>query len=98
MADAQALILEVLKKGEPTRVIVEPTNTRAVPPDAAKNCHGIVPTIVFIRHDGWSLGAPKHLEEYAESAGKVDGWVAVIRDFQFALKEFRSYGISIFDE
>ncbi|MDP2908675.1 MAG: hypothetical protein Q8N77_02620 [Nanoarchaeota archaeon] len=37
----------------------------AVQPKIAERDHGITPDIVFIRDDGWTLGAPKIYEDIA---------------------------------
>lgn len=80
---------DVLTNG-PTRMLITPSTTVAVPTITARKDYGIVPTIVFLRHNGWTLGAPKHLEKEAEAFGKIDGWIAVMRDYQFKLDCFQS--------
>lgn len=40
--------------------------------------HGIVPDIVFIRNDGWTLGAPGHLEAEAYELWQNE-WVGFMR-------------------
>jgi hypothetical protein len=44
---------------KPTRVLVEPNY--GVPYDRALREYKTVPDVIFVRHDGWSLGAPKRL-------------------------------------
>ena len=49
----------------PTRVIVN-RDGKGMTPKRAREFHGITPDIVFIRDDGWSLGAPKRFADIAE--------------------------------
>lgn len=61
------------------------------PADKARKCYGIVPTTVFLRWDGWTLGVPKHLEEDAVVLGKfLFSWIAIMRDYQHKLDCFQS--------
>ncbi len=59
----------------PFRVVINDQGY-AVSPEEAK-ADGVIPDIIFIRDDGWSLGAPALLTDVAESLWK-DKWVAVI--------------------
>ena len=90
MIDPGKTTLEILEKG-PKRVMITPGGS-AMPPDLARIWHGIVPVIVFVRSDGWSLGVPKHLEKKAEAIWKNE-WAFVLRDFQQRLAEFKSTAI-----
>lgn len=49
---------------KPNRVMVDETG-RALSPARAKRDYGRVPVIVLEREDGWRLGAPRGLVEYA---------------------------------
>jgi hypothetical protein len=49
-----------------SRVVVDEHGT-AVPYVRARDHHQIQPAIVFIREDGWTLGAPKQFETVAYS-------------------------------
>ncbi len=62
-----------IKLHGPSRVLVEPDY--AVPCKKAREEYGINPDVIFIREDGWSLGAPKSLEQ---DAVKMWTWVAFI--------------------
>jgi hypothetical protein len=42
-----------------TRVMI--SESEAVPPIKARKHYGIEPTVIFIRNDGWTLGAPDDL-------------------------------------
>lgn len=42
--------------------------------ERAMNDHHTIPEVIFLRNDGWSLGAPKHLERYAFRMWESD-WV-----------------------
>lgn len=39
---------------------------------------GVVPDVIFIRNDGWSLGAPKRLESAAHRLW-ADEWIGFVR-------------------
>lgn len=64
-------LVEQIKMNGPTRVLINQYEGR--PPSVAD----IKPDVVFLRKDGWSLGAPKHLIKYAEELW-ADEWVFVI--------------------
>lgn len=66
----------ILKEG-PTRVVVN-EGGNAVPPEQAKSEFGLVPTVIFLRNDGWSLGAPRHLEGTAKKLWK-GSWIGIAR-------------------
>lgn len=59
----------------PRRVLVEGGYGEL--PSRAKKDYDIEPDIIFIRNDGWSLGAPDHLADNAEKlwAGR---WIGVL--------------------
>lgn len=60
---------------EPTRVLInEELEARSAPRAKAI---GVVPDVIFVRDDGWSLGAPKRLEQAARSSWQghwVERW------------------------
>ena len=58
----------------PVRVVVRKDGL-AVPPSTAEKQYRTKADVVFIRDDGWSLGAPKKFEEVAYSLW-TDKWVA----------------------
>lgn len=60
----------------PTRVLVNEDGI-AVKPRRAREVYDITPDIVFIRDDGWSLGAPKHLADIAEAIWENE-WKGVL--------------------
>jgi len=60
----------------PTRVVVS-GDGEAKPPLKAKREDDIEPDIIFIRDDGWSLGAPAVFKEVADGMCAGD-WVCVI--------------------
>jgi hypothetical protein len=74
--DLEAVAEAVLVRG-PTRVLVSQSGD-ALPPRRAKIDHGISWDIVFIRDDGWSLGAPSALEAIAYSIWP-DKWIGFVR-------------------
>lgn len=70
----------VLKHG-PTRVLVSKEGA-ALPPQQA----AVRPDVIFIRDDGWSLGAPKALTETAHRM-YLDQWIGVM----LSSNDVRSY-------
>ena len=62
----------------PKRVMIN--DHEATTPYRAKDEHGIEPSIVFLRDDGWTLGAPEHLRGAAQSLW-ADTWVAVMENY-----------------
>ncbi len=59
------------------RVVVS-SNGEAISPFRAKSDHDIQPEIIYVRDDGWALGAPKQFASVAFDlwAGNwVDSWV-----------------------
>jgi len=56
-------IRETILNG-PTRVVIDESG-EATTPGCAKDDHGIVPTVIFLRDDGWTLGAPEQFREVA---------------------------------
>lgn len=64
-----------LRRG-PDRVLIGADGT-AVPPRRAREEYGIVPDVVFVRNDGWSLGAPIELRVAAYGLWE-DEWITVI--------------------
>lgn len=58
----------------PSRVVVD-AEGYAVPSRRAREQHGIIPDIIFIRKDGWSLGTPA-VHQKAAYGLWADEWVA----------------------
>lgn len=75
--DVQAAVGKIIAEG-PTRVVVNEGGT-AVPPNVAAELYQVKPDVIFIREDGWSFGAPHHLEEVAVKMWEGD-WVAFMQD------------------
>lgn len=74
MADLDALARNIKKSG-PARVMVE--EDYAVSYQRALADYQVVPTVVFIRDDDWSLGAPDGMIEFARLIWERE-WVAVL--------------------
>lgn len=55
--ELKSIRAQIFRKG-PTRVVVD-SKGYATTPDMALRDYGIVPDIVYIRNDGWSLGTPR---------------------------------------
>ena len=68
--------MKALKERGPNRVMIN--DDEAVPPMRAREEYGVIPDIVFLRDDGWMLGAPESLEAAAHALWK-DKWVGFIR-------------------
>ena len=68
-------ILDAVKELGPHRVIVDDEGS-AISYRRALAKH-IVPTVIFIRDDGWSLGAPDRLVKVARET-YPDAWIAVL--------------------
>lgn len=68
-------VREVVRVG-PTRVVINPSGEATTPERAARD-HGIRPTVIYVRHDGWSLGAPEQFRAVAERMWE-DEWTAII--------------------
>lgn len=67
----------------PTRVIYN-EHADATTPERAFNLYGVEPDVIFLRHDGWSLGAPKYLEGVAYRVWKNEWtWFARKGDVYF---------------
>lgn len=49
---------------DPVRVIVD-SEGLGVPPSRAQALYGITPDVIFLRGDGWTLGAPTKFEHVA---------------------------------
>lgn len=64
----------------PTRVLVNEKG-RAISAKRAQAEHGVVPDIIFLREDGWSLGAPSYLEHEAYRLWPGE-WVGFTRRHQ----------------
>lgn len=58
--------LNLIAQNGPTRVVIN-SDGEALPPGRAKREQGIEPDMIFVRYDGWSLGAPMSLRHVAES-------------------------------
>lgn len=87
-AELDKLVDRVMQRG-PNRVMI--SLDEAVPPRRAREDHGINPDVIFIRGDGWSLGAPAHLETAAERQW-ADAWVAYIRKPETTARPYLSPG------
>lgn len=71
-----ASVLRNIAYNGPTRVVINSGGETKSSLRARKE-DNIVPDVIFVRHDGWSLGAPRGLVSEAESKWPGD-WVMVI--------------------
>ena len=69
-------ILKDIKANGPTRVVINEYGD-GVPSQRAREVHNILPTTIFIRHDGWSLGASEPFERIAYEIWKNE-WTHVL--------------------
>lgn len=74
-AELQKVILNAIKRG-PTRVIVS-RDGHAVPPGIALKDYCLVPDVIFVRADGWTLGAPTQFAKVAYAIW-ADEWVTTV--------------------
>lgn len=79
---------ELLPNG-PARVIVNEAGG-AVSPKWARDRMGIEPSVIFIRADGWALGAPPHLEMVAYRMWR-DDWRYFMRCPSMAVYDIADY-------
>ncbi len=77
MSDSLALdaAVRTIKTHGPSRVVIN-HDGEALSPRRARELHSITPDIVFIRHDGWTLGAPYYLARAAYLLWR-DQWFGV---------------------
>lgn len=68
---------ELVLLGGPSRVIVSGTG-EATTNQQARDRYNVVPDIVFLRGDGWTLGAPKQFETVAYAMWRNE-WVGFMR-------------------
>lgn len=80
---------ENLIKYGPTRVVID-SDGYAVPPMKAWKQHNVFPDIIFVRDDGWSLGAPSVYEEVAYNMWK-DAWTHFLRRPNLELVSIQEY-------
>ena len=72
MIDYALVAQEIMRRG-PDRVMIN--SEEGVPSRRARDEHNVNATIIFIRDDGWSLGAPPEFEADAYRMW-ADKWVA----------------------
>jgi len=70
-------VLDKLFERGPDRVVISEKGL-ATSARLAEQDHGVTPDIVFIRDDGWTLGASKHFAKVAHALW-ADHWVALVR-------------------
>ena len=73
----------------PTRVMIN-RDMDATTSQRAREEYNIVPDIIFIRNDGWSLGAPSFLEKEAFSCWK-ESWIGFARRGELVAKPIEEY-------
>lgn len=73
--ELKAFADRILRAG-PDRVVIDGSG-EAVPSRQARERYGIAPDVIFIRRDGWSLGAPLNLSNMAERMWS-DDWIGVL--------------------
>lgn len=90
-ATLQEMAAKALAEG-PDRVMI--SEHEALGSKRARELHGTVPDVVFLRGDGWSLGAPKELE-YAAYRTWPDQWVGFMICPETAARPISEYGAAI---
>ena len=68
--------VDAIKNVGPDRVVIN-THGDATTPRIAKESHSILPVIIYVRGDGWSLGTPAMFDTVAQRLWDKE-WVAVI--------------------
>lgn len=77
MTDSElSVVYDKIITNGPDRVVINEEGEGVSPFRASLACI-ILPTVIFIRADGWSLGAPRHLVNIAHKMWK-DEWVAAM--------------------
>jgi hypothetical protein len=76
MSQLEQYTKQIMHDG-PTRVVIN-KHGEATTMQRALVDHGILADIIYIRSDGWSLGAPQELADIAESLWKEE-WIGVLR-------------------
>lgn len=69
--------MDKIMSSGPDRVVINATG-EAVSPARAACDHDCLPLVIFIRKDGWSLGAPLRFAAVAEALW-MDAWVGIWR-------------------
>ena len=73
----------------PDRVVIS-RDGEAISSRRARERLYIVPSIIFIRSDGWSLGAPSHFEGVAYGLWKNE-WAGFVRNTSTTYEHMSSY-------
>lgn len=73
----------------PDRVMVD-SEGEALSPSRAKTQYGLTSDVIFIRNDGWSLGAPSRLEREAFRIW-AEEWIGFIRRPDTTAKPMAEY-------
>lgn len=71
----------IVRRG-PDRVIIN-MHGDGIGADRAKRLFNVTPDVIFIRDDGWSLGAPFKFEGLAERMW-LEQWIGVMRKNRYA--------------
>ena len=89
-AELSALYNKIAANG-PDRVVIT-VHGEGVSPWQAKTQYRIQPDIIFIRNDGWSLGAPRYLVDVANKMWQAE-WVAemiLVEDHEWRLRRLET--------
>jgi hypothetical protein len=85
--DVRAAVKTIMVHG-PSRVMINPNE--AVNSRRAREEHGVTPTVIFIRNDGWSLGANESLERAAYMMWPNE-WAAYLRKPEEKARDIAEY-------
>lgn len=85
----EAVVKKIMADG-PSRVILN-AEGEAVSFRRAQETNWITPDVIFIREDGWSLGAPGWLESVAYKMW-ADEWIGFIRRDKNTALPMTAYG------
>lgn len=77
MNDQPHDVVRLIMAFGPRRVVVNADGDVEFPRQALDE-HGVTPEVIFVRNDGWALGAPHRFAKVAYSMVGPEGWLAVI--------------------
>ncbi|HEX9504247.1 MAG TPA: hypothetical protein VF974_08105 [Patescibacteria group bacterium] len=87
--ELDAAVKRILVHG-PDRVVIN-TEAEAVNSSYAHQHYGVLPDVIFIRNDGWSLGAPDWLETVAYELW-TEEWTGFMRRGKKTALPITAYG------
>lgn len=90
MTDLEKYVSRIMQFG-PDGVVIN-VHGEATSSRRASRDHEVEPDVIFIRDDGWSLGAPHHLEDVAYKTWS-DKWLGFMRRPARTARPIKDYQI-----